>query len=506
MHDENNKQAISGERRASVTKIIMVKDRRASLNRLIQSTNQINLANTRFVKRENRQSSSLQGYYSDSSSNYTNITKRYSVTRILPVRSRISADDALYLLNNKRSISLDRAGYRQVYIGEASRTQRRFSVTKIIPICPKISDKKQIINFIRQQKDVQQRYQQQQQQKQNQQKQQVKEKPIMSERERSIDVVSPLLEMANSVELEKTTMSIQPDRKKETDMQQQIKKSSLVSITNQQSTLVEIGQQQIKPHEIQLKSQQIEPATEKQQTAEKNAYQQQQQPEIKSENDSKINQLKQQKPQETKEIEKVQQVNQMQSKQDKPDESAGITQQTKNFELNQLITEKKELSIQKQPEHVFLDKQEIKQNHAIDLAVREVAKLADVIEKDLDAIMNFIEKEKTEKKNEVETKIQQNQISKEECEYEKTGKKKHVSFDVQPEVVHEYKLFEDEIDEMEDTDENKETVSTLINKPIDLNFFKETINEEKSTQDEMEDNLLKALKEKSKWKKAPKKN
>ena len=113
-----------GERRASVTKIIMVRDKRVSSLTELQS-NKDNITSTSIIQ-HGKDSSSIQGFGIDNDKQTT--VKRYSVTQILPVRRKISADDALFSISR---YSVKRNSDTRLTKEEM---HRRFSVTKIMPI------------------------------------------------------------------------------------------------------------------------------------------------------------------------------------------------------------------------------------------------------------------------------------------------------------------------------------------------------------------------------------
>lgn len=252
-HDKTATESSGQERRASVTKIIMVKDRRASINRLMQSANQINIANAKFVKRESRQSSSIQGYLPQPSG-----STRYSVTRILPVRSRISSDEAFYMLNQQRSMSLDRSDYRRETQSGGTQTRRRFSVTKIIPISPVVEKTKKETQRVEFQVSKGAEIQQEQKKETRvliTQEQNVVEEKKVPERKPSTDTIIPAPETVKVTNItEKTTISIQPKVEnvelKEVE-QKKVQSEVIAQITTQQQQAVK---QEVDQHVAEARS------------------------------------------------------------------------------------------------------------------------------------------------------------------------------------------------------------------------------------------------------------
>ncbi len=133
--NENKIQQADSPRKASVTKIIMVKDKRASVTRIQVPIDNLTETKTKEqIRREQKSSSVSRGYDSDTASIITN---RYSVTRILPVRGNNSNQETYVVMRNqKRSVSLDRAAaQKKIYMGK-NNTGRRYSVTRIVNIGP----------------------------------------------------------------------------------------------------------------------------------------------------------------------------------------------------------------------------------------------------------------------------------------------------------------------------------------------------------------------------------
>ena len=139
--DTNIKSEEEGDRRASVTKIIMIKDKRGSSwsegqderkSSMSRSSMQESYSEFQQEKHLNASRSSIQGIHSD---NVKNSEKRYSITKIIPVRDRSLdniSDIRLNLEESERKLNDNLTDI----LSERDNTEnlRKFSVTKIIPI------------------------------------------------------------------------------------------------------------------------------------------------------------------------------------------------------------------------------------------------------------------------------------------------------------------------------------------------------------------------------------